>query len=215
LACVWPGMPGRAVGQGSGHAGPSADPGLRVGACQVVLDSSLSDEQCLGDLAFRLPGRRELRDPQFAGSKRIARPRRASRRGLPRLSRVPGGPGRQARGRPAGRRDLVPHGGCRVLRRRYGRGAAWRRAGSLVPRGSACPDDGEDPDRRTFSSTWDATMPILVPGACAERIASERAAGALKLRFSQDRLGLFGSCPMIELSSPLLTPVAETYRGRK
>jgi hypothetical protein len=83
LACGWPGMPGRAVGQGSGHVGPSADPELRVGACQVVLDSSLSDEQCLGDLAFRLPGRRELRDPQFAGSKPIARTRSASRRGLP------------------------------------------------------------------------------------------------------------------------------------
>jgi hypothetical protein len=66
-------MPGRAVGQGSGHVGPSADPELRVGACQVVLDSSLSDEQCLGDLVFRRPGRRELRYPQFAGSKRIAR----------------------------------------------------------------------------------------------------------------------------------------------
>jgi hypothetical protein len=67
---------------GSGHVGPSADPELRVGACQVVLDSSLSDEQCLGDLVFRRPGRRELRDPQFAGSKRIARTRSASRRGL-------------------------------------------------------------------------------------------------------------------------------------
>ena len=92
-------MPGRTAGQGSGHAGPSADPELRVGACQVVLDSSLSDEQCLGDLAFRLPGRRELRDPQLAGSKRIARPRSAPRQGLPRAITSSWGPGRQARGR--------------------------------------------------------------------------------------------------------------------
>ena len=71
-------MRGRGVGQGSGQAGPGADPELRVCACQVVLDSSLSDEQCLGDLPVRLPGRCELPDPQFAGGKRVATPQRVA-----------------------------------------------------------------------------------------------------------------------------------------